>query len=287
MNRYLPYSSSRSSIHRWKKKMLKRRSLNYDISYENSSNEPMPLLDNSSNEVECDYEFQCESNQLELSVVSNPLESFVNQDINQIIMNKLIKLHQLQNVTNSTFDEFLSLIDLILSNKNETLNIPKSFYQYKKMIETPLKRYYGFQCPFCNTKSPTQEKTNKKFSCSNCNRSFKYSELSKKEQHFHFDLKQVIELLLDKYEILEPVFSDDNTIKTFFDSLIFKDIFNSIATENGLIILSVFVDGAAVNRSPKIWPIIVRINNLNCSEELRTFLSSCLSTMQKNPGNNY
>ena len=298
---------SRSAKWRWKRRVLRR------LNPIQSSNERSNHHLNNSPTDQFDYEppnhslEDIASQEIESPLESQPQESnvnnvikqpeFINQQIfkekrnesdDQLIdqvLDKLIHLHRTHKVKNCVMDEFLKIIRLVSTNKVQSSKLPVSFHQFKKRMDKKLKRYYGFECPFCRAKSPAEERVNKKFHCSNCDKYFSHLSISKKEYFFYFDLKQAIKLLLSKYSIKEPEFSQ-TSINSFFDSSTFRNLYS--ATNGQLIVISIFIDGAKVDSSSsKIWPIIVRVNNLDCSEDQRTFLLSCLSTTNKNPDPNF
>jgi hypothetical protein len=212
------------------------------------------------------------------------LESFLSNNLNDQILNNLLILQQKSNLQNQVLDGFLKIIQIIIKNRDYKFDIPKSFHLFKKHFDLKLKRYYGFVSSCCK-KEVTQERLNgQQFYCYNCSTNINCLDIfSQREYFIHLDLKQIIKLLLSRYSVIEPIF-DDNKINTIFDTQVFKELYHQKGGK--LLVLTTFIDGAPLPKSSddKIWPIFIRINNLNCNENSRTFLSSCLTTQsQPNP----
>lgn len=292
----MPIKRPYSTQHDKQQKIFKRRRKELDLS------KPMPFstdnqldsIGNLNNEFEDLQEFQLSevpSNGLPLSTdFLNLNQNDCNQTPCEIVLSKLLHLHKDKKVSNIVLDEVLKIIDIVVKHKSHNFEeIPSSFYHFNKKYSIPIGRYYGFITQCCNNQILQQKSTNNKFYCSNCDLFINCKEIFlEREYFFHFNLREIIIHLLNSYKFIEPEFSKDSKINSVYDSEVFKSLYN--LDKGKLLIISTNIDGAVVDNSHlknEIWPILIKIINLDCDEEHKTFLASCAITQEPKPDPNF
>lgn len=186
----------------------------------------------------------------------------------------------------------------MIYKKDETLeNLPGSFYSFKQHFLNKINIYYGFKCSDCSTNILIKKNDNNNYNCNECSSLVDFKEiLESKEYYYHIDLKHQIKLLLEKYQ-LENVKLNDDVIESYYDSQVYKDL-TKLKSNSKLVLLQLNTDGVEITQStsvlneltnsPKneIWPIFIKILNLNCKDEIKTFQTSSSFNQSSYPNTN-
>lgn len=218
-----------------------------------------------------------------------------------IILDKIYFLFNKYKLNNVVVDNFLRIIKYVSSHKDENLdNLPSSFYLFKKHYMSNIKVLYGFKSDCCNDNVLMEKDNQNKFHCENCQTIINSNHIFlKKDYYFHFDLRTIIKLLLNAYELIPIKFSDNNLIESYYDSEVYKDL-SKQKPDGKLLLLTLYIDGVEItestsiikdkssNNTPKndVWPIFFKLLNLNCSNENKTFLSSSILCQDPYPNTN-
>lgn len=256
---------------------------NYEIElrYEQLPIEPMEI--DQPEEEELNNNFNLENdNSVDFLNLNVEEDDNSNSFKRKLILRCLILLQITSNLANTAVDSILKIINIA----NENLNIPTSYYRFKKIYNLDIDEYYSFKC--CNL---NQLKQKDNFECTICKKSISSSKnYLNKDYFFYYDFKKIVSLLLVKYDLKKIQFSNDDTIKSHFDSELFKH-FHNIKGDN-ILSMSIFIDGVRIFKSSKnikynAWPIFVKFNNLNCDLDDSIHLIACHYSNKKPDVNVY
>ena len=199
----------------------------------------------------------------------------------------MVKLQSDCNIPNTTIDKFLKILNYVISDEDEEPNgmrnpLPSTYHSFKQKYELDIKTFFGFETSCCKSFEMQEKDKNFCFVCSSCSRIIKSSEVSNSKNYFfYFDFKKIIQLLITKFGLKSCIFSQTGSIKSKFDSKIFKE-FYSIKGPN-ILSMTFFTDGVSLFNSTKdqIWPIFLRLDNLNCDEYDKIILIACSISVTK------
>jgi len=188
-----------------------------------------------------DHPFQLNNSSTQFDVLNQPQLS-KSKALNDEILKRITLLHREKKMNNSSIDEMLKIINIITENQDVKFDLPKSFHHFKNTIDLKLERYYGFTCPYCNSKQEAKQRTSKKFECSNCIKSFSHLAISNQEYFFHFNLSEIIGHLLNKFAVTKPVFSNNSSIDSIYDTSRYKN-YHNLMNNDEFLMITVFIDG--------------------------------------------
>lgn len=161
---------------------------------------------------------------------------------------------------------------------------PKSFYKLQKQADfAKLKTTIGTQCASCKIYTVLI----KDKECSHCSTKRSPKEIINSNHYFNFQLSQLIKLKLENAPLKQPEVNGQ-----FVLSYADGDRYAGILQENlgkKVISLQISCDGVEVAKRSKkqIWPLFVKINELDVPEDQKVFLAACYFGGKKPPANWY
>lgn len=197
------------------------------------------------------------------------------------ILKELLTLQVKSKLPFSVMESILKIIDHVLkivNSKDSNFKMPKSYYHFKKFFDLNIGVTFGFKTDCCSTFTYQQKDSNNEFTCSNSkcktNKIKSTDVFLKRDYFFFYDFAYKIQLMLNKFKLIQPNYSN-SSIESHFDSNVFKKI---NAQKNGdILAMTCFADGANLFNSEveDLWPIFLRLDNLECPESSKIMLVGC------------
>lgn len=201
-----------------------------------------------------------------------------------LVANELLKLKIEDSLCKSTISKFLKLVNKLSRSKFGENLMPVSYNAVVKIAglkEDRFRTHIGFVCKFC--KNQVRVLKSKLANCTSCGASVSSRAINNEDHFWHFDLESQLKVILN-HKNLSSRTTDEELIKSVFDADICKQ-YQSIRTNpnDRLMLITLFSDGVQVSHSSKseVWPIYLKINDLDCSQEEKTFLYSCFHGSSK------
>lgn len=198
------------------------------------------------------------------------------------INNLLLSFKDNFSISNIQMDEQLKLINKIyqLRTGDQSNIVPNlNHVLINKLNINKLKSVLGLFCDNCKKNSYF---TNV-LECNICSNKISPNEIIKKNDYFlSFDLKQLVSLVLENCNLINTR-NDDR-----YESKVYKKYLNLRQNET-IITITLNSDGAQPFESTQqeMWPLFLRFNELDCSEELKIFLHSVFYGKKKPEPNFY
>lgn len=194
------------------------------------------------------------------------------------ILRRLLRIRTKSPTPISTMNEFLKILnftsDVAQCESSVKLTLPVNYDQFMKKFGLDIDTFFGFSTKCCSINIIQQKDVNNRFRCT-CGQEIKSTEVFRdKNYYFYYDFIRMIKLMIIKFGLVHPVF-DDEVIKTEFDGAVFKNLYFNI---NGKFIsATLFTDGVRLYKSTndQLWPIFMRLNNVNCDEVDKIILIAC------------
>lgn len=182
---------------------------------------------------------------------------------------------------NNAIDRILKLCNFTTTNN---IYLPNSIYLLQKECDLDLEINYGFKCTNCDQELFLKKLNNQNFKCIYCDKLITVNNvLQLKNHYFLFNLREILELLINNFELLDFKFSDTDKIESFTDAKIFKDFYFNLNSK--LILITSSLDGVPLSKNIKnksqIWPLYIKIHHLDIKSPYKTFLIGCTYTYGK------
>ena len=194
-----------------------------------------------------------------------------------LFANELVKLKLEDSVAKNTISKILKLVNTLAKSKFGEHLVPSSYNAIVKVLdlkEDKFKTHIGFVCQSCKHNVRMLKKELER--CPFCEAKLDRRAINNDDHFWHFDLETQLEALLESKD-LSPRTADEESdlIRSVFDGVIFEQYqLNRTSPTDRLILLTLFSDGVRVSRSSnsEVWPIYLKVNDLNCSQEEKTYL---------------
>ena len=199
-----------------------------------------------------------------------------------------MKLKIEDSLCKSTISKILKLVNTLSNSKFGQKLMPVSYDSLVNLLNfKEFPTHIGFVCQSCqnNVRVLKSELSN----CPFCDARIDRRAINNNDHFWSFDLESQLRPLLEHKELSEKT-ADEETeiIRSVFDGEIFQQYQrNKPNPADRLLLITLFSDGVQVSRSSKseVWPIYLKVNDLNCAEEEKTFLNACFYGASKpDPG---
>ena len=196
-------------------------------------------------------------------------------DLPRLIAEGLIELKIKHSLTKALMDNVLKFVNSISVLVFDSKLLPDSYYYIEKTLaikDDPLKHSIGFICQNCNKQILILRKD--AVQCPLCKTKLKFRRILNNEYFFQNDIEIQLRLLLESKKLIERTSQEESDlISTIFDGSVYKE-YQNLKRNKSIIILTAFSDGVSISKSSKfnVWPIFIKLNDLSCSQEQKTFL---------------
>lgn len=151
---------------------------------------------------------------------------------------------------------------------------PKTYYSLLKSAKLDnIDCLTGFNCP--NNECNAELMINNETVCPECLFEFDIEDVMKSNHFFSFDLQQLLYLKIKHHGLKEPE-PNLNSYLNYCDS----DYYDNLLKDKDaykIITFQASCDGVEITERSmlQIWPLFIKINELNCKEDDKVFLLSC------------
>lgn len=187
----------------------------------------------------------------------------------------LLRIKLKHSYDKSGIDDILGLINRTSRELKQEPFLPNSYYLVEKKADFKddfLKTTYGFICMHCKIQINLKQEDK---ICPSCHEVIVKNELMKIDHFFRFDVEQMIQMILENVRIQEEDSNTSGFIKSMSDGLVYKEYKSLKSSEERIITIVLSSDGMKPfgNASEfEVWPLFLRINELDCPLFDKTFL---------------
>ena len=197
------------------------------------------------------------------------------KEIDSIAASGLMQLkthHKLSKAVIKSVIDFVNFLSNLVVKRNI---LPKSYYFVEcilKLKDDPLEHSIGFVCKFCKQK--VLIKKSEASVCSSCKSVLQIKDLINSDHFFQNNFEKQLKLLLETKPLIpQPTNRADQTINSIFDGAVYRRC-QLMSPSRRIVGLTLFSDGVSPSRSDSssAWPIYIKVHDLDCSAEEKTFL---------------
>lgn len=182
-------------------------------------------------------------------------------DVNLNLINTLLDMYVIDNITNSQLTKIIKLVNAALNNKEQIKYFPKSIYQLKNFYELNLSKNFSFVTRCCNF-SVKNFKSMDKIKCGDCGADYTIRNiLAKKNYSFRFSITEMLKILLNYFDLSYS-----------YPGKIFEKFLN---LKKDICSLTIFIDGVRMPFGKfQLYNLFVKVNNLDTDVYTKSFLLS-------------
>lgn len=166
-----------------------------------------------------------------------------------------------------------------LSNRANAMSglpeiFPNTFYSLERDAEfAELACKTGFNCQGCGIQMLVS--LDEETACSSCDHPIDKNYVIAADHFFIFNLQQLITLMAEEHGIVQPVINADR-YERYSDGAVYKRLLE-LKPGQRVITLQLSLDGVqlAESTTKQMWPLFVKINELNAPEPKKVILLSC------------